>query len=297
MRPAQLSIWRVRYGAHARFAGYLAFNFVASIAVIFASKLVMSGLQFEFSCLLTAMHYMATTAGLELLRLCGVYEHRTSPLTPQLLLLVLLVGSAPAVNNLSLRHNNLGFYQVNKLLVTPCIVAMEWGCFGISVTRTRLAALLAIAVGVGIASVNDVSVTPAGCLASCATLPLNAAYKALWSRVQKQEGWSTLALMRRVLPLSTVALLAMSPMVDPPGLAQFAWTPRSTGLIGLSCLAAFFVNWSGFLVIGACSALTHQVLGQLKASVVVLGGWLLFDQAYPGKSLAGAALAAGTTAG
>ena len=103
--------------------------------------------------------------------------------------------------------------------------------------------------------------------------------------------------MRRVLPLSTVALLAMSPMVDPPGLAQFAWTPRSTGLIGLSCLAAFFVNWSGFLVIGACSALTHQVLGQLKASVVVLGGWLLFDQAYPGKSLAGAALAAGTTAG
>ena len=27
--------------------------------------------------------------------------------------------------------------------------------------------------------VNDVSVTMAGCLASCATLPLNAAYKAL----------------------------------------------------------------------------------------------------------------------
>ena len=124
--------------------------------------------------------------------------------------------------------------QVNKLLVTPCIVAMEWSCFGISVSRPRLAALLAIAAGVGGASVNtpmcsslqpyvlqpatlcapvcnpcmrqprywcavhaafvhapscnppatlreqvnDVSVTTAGCLASCATLPLNAAYKA-----------------------------------------------------------------------------------------------------------------------
>jgi len=44
--------------------------------------------------------------------------------------------------------------QVNKLLVTPCIVAMEWSCFGISVSRPRLAALLAIAAGVGVASVN-----------------------------------------------------------------------------------------------------------------------------------------------
>ena len=45
-------------------------------------------------------------------------------------------------------------------------------------------------------------------------------------------------------------------------------------------------------MIGACSALTHQVLGQLKASVVVLGGWFIFDQAYPAKSLLGATLAA-----
>jgi hypothetical protein len=34
------------------------------------------------------------------------------------------------------------------------------------------------------------------------------------------------------------------------------------------------------------------VLGQLKASVVVLGGWCIFDQVYPAKSLLGAALAA-----
>ena len=202
----------------------------------------MSGLQFKFSCLLTAMHYMVTTIGLELLRLGGAYEHRASPITPRLLMLVLLVGSAPAVNNLSLRYNNLGFYQVNKLLVTPCIVTMEWVCFGITVSRPRLAALLAIAAGVGVASVNDVSITMAGCLASCATLPLNAAYKALWSREQKQNGWTTLALMRRVLPLATLALLAMSPLIDPPGVSEFEWTPRSTGLIFLSCLSAFLVT-------------------------------------------------------
>lgn len=288
----RFAILRARYGALALSAGYLAFNFASSIAGIFLGKLVMSGLQFKFSCLLTALHYIATTIGLEIMRLCGVYSKRESPLTPRLLLLCALVGSAPALNNLSLRYNNLGFYQVNKLLVTPCIVSMEWGCFGITVSRARLAALLAICIGVGAASVSDVSVTLAGCLASCATLPLNAAYKALWSRVQKQESWSTLSLMRRVLPASTGLTLVLSLLFDPPGLSSFEWTPRAAALIALSSLAAFLINWSGFLVIGACSALTHQVLGQVKACIVVLGGWLLFEQVYPASSLLGAALAA-----
>ena len=42
---------------------------------------------------------------------------------------------------------------------------------------------------------------------------------------------------------------------------------------------------------GACSALTHTVLGQLKSVVIILGGWLIFGQAYPPKALCGALLA------
>ena len=273
-------------------ASYLASNFAAATGVIFLGKLIMSGLQFNFTCLLTAIHYTMTMVVLEILRLFGAYEKRDAPLSPRILLLCALVGGAPALNNLSLQLNSLGFYQVNKLLVTPCIVAMEWACYRIGVPRARGAALLTICLGVGIASVNDLSVSMAGAAASCATLPMNAAYKVLWSRVQKQEGWTTLALMRRVLPLSTAGLLVLASLCDPPGLSSFAWTPRSAGLIVLSSLAAALVNWSGFLVIGACSALTHQVLGQLKACVVILGGWLFFEQVYPLKSVLGALLAA-----
>ena len=46
-------------------------------------------------------------------------------MTPRLLLLSAVVGAAPALNNLSLSLNQLGFYQVVKLLVTPAIVALE----------------------------------------------------------------------------------------------------------------------------------------------------------------------------
>ena len=41
---------------------------------------------------------------------------------------------------------------------------------------------------------------------------LAAAYQVLWSRVAKEEGWNTLALMRRVMPLSTPTLtLTLTP--------------------------------------------------------------------------------------
>ena len=66
-------------------------------------------------------------------------------------------------------------------------------------------------------------------------------------------------------------------------------------MITLSGVAAFFVNWSGFLVMGACSALTHTVLGQLKGCVIIIGGWLLFSQVYPPKALLGAAIAIGAS--
>mmetsp|Transcript_32450 Transcript_32450/g.105001 ORF Transcript_32450/g.105001 Transcript_32450/m.105001 type:complete len:127 (+) Transcript_32450:609-989(+) len=97
-------------------------------------------------------------------------------------------------------------------------------------------------------------------------VPIAAAYKVLWSRVAKGEAggepWHTLALMRAVLPWSTLVIGAMVPLVDPPGLLQYEWTVERAALLGASSAGAFLVNWSGFLVMGACSALTHTILGQ-----------------------------------
>jgi solute carrier family 35 protein E3 len=93
---------------------FLAFNFVSSVGVIFINKAIFSAFRFRYTTLLTAIHYVVTLAGLEFLAILGVYERRTSPLTPRLLCLAAVVGTAPALNNLSLSLNNLGFYQVVK---------------------------------------------------------------------------------------------------------------------------------------------------------------------------------------
>ena len=228
--------------------GALAFNFVSSLAIIFVNKFLFESFRFRWTTALTLAHYLVNLAGLELLAAARVYEPRRSPTTPRLVLLSVVVGAAPALNNLSLSLNGLGFYQVVKLLVTPAIVGLEAALYGSSLSMRRALALTLICVGVGIACVNDLSVSWAGCAASGAWVPVAATYKVLWSRVTKEEGWHTFALMRRVLPLSSVVLLLLTPLIDPPGLLEFRWTARRAALVAASGVAAFFVNWSGFLV-------------------------------------------------
>lgn len=243
----------------------LTFNFVSAVGIIFINKWVFDRMHFKWTTALTVLHYLLCMAGLEVLCMCGVFERRTSPLNSRLIVLASVVGLAPALNNLSLRLNNVGFYTVVKLLVTPVIVVMERVWYGAALSTPRAAALAGICVGVAFATVNDVSLNLAGCMVAVAWTPVAATYKVLWSRVAKEEDWNTLALMQRVMPLSTVLMALWVPILDPPGLLSFAWSAERAALITLSGVGAFCVNWSGFLVLGACSALSHSVLGQVKS--------------------------------
>ena len=83
--------------------------------------------------------------------------------------------------------------------------------------------------------------------------------------------------------------LALTPLVDPPGVARFAWTASAAAWIALSGVAAFLVNLSGFLVMANLGALAHVLLGQLKTAAVCLGAAVLFGARYPPAQLAGAA--------
>ena len=87
---------------------------------------------------------------------------------------------------------------------------------------------------------------------------------------------STLALMSVVLPFAICVQAVMSPLVDPPGILEFQWSPDALLWIGLSGVFAFLVNFSGFLVMGNISALAHVLLGQLKTAIIMIGATFLF---------------------
>jgi solute carrier family 35 protein E3 len=115
--------------------------------------------------------------------------------------------------------------------------------------------------------------------------------KVYWSRSEKEDGWTTMPLMLKILPWATLWMLFLMPLMDPPGLLDYPWQPESAALILASGLAAFCVNYSGFLVLGQCRPLTHVVLGQLKSGVVILGGFFLFQKPQSPRALFGSALA------
>ena len=273
---------------------YLLFNYVSAVGIIFVNKFLFSSLStpFTFPCSLSIVHYIVTFVGLLILKNAGVFQPRANArMTPRLWLLTVVVGVAPGLNNLSLKLNSVGFYTIVKLLVTPMIVLLEYVLEGKTVTRPRVLALAAIALGVGLSSVSDLSLQPAGLLVASLWLPVAAVYKVFWSRACKEDGWETMPLMLQVLPWATVWMCLMAPFVDPPGLSEFPYDLFNASLIILSGAAAFCVNYSGFLVLGACQPLTHVVLGQVKSASLVVGGALLFHQSPTPRAILGALVA------
>jgi len=279
-------------GRDLRSGRYLVSNFVSAVGIIFLNKLIFRSLTFDFPTTLSLLHYATSYAGLELLRRLRVFSTPMRAMTPRLWLLTVVVGLAPPLNNLSLKLNSVGFYTLAKLLVTPIIAAMEWLGEGKTVSVLRGLSLAGIALGVGVAAVAEVQLTLAGLVAVAAWLPVAALYKVHWSRAQKEDGWTTLPLMHRVLPYSMVWMALLAPATEVPGaVLQFDFSPPAAFLLALSALAAFAVNYSGFLVLGACSPITHVVLGQVKSAALVLGGYTLFGQPYSQRAVIGSALA------
>jgi solute carrier family 35 protein E3 len=281
---------------------------------------------FTWPCALTLFHYLVSWAGIDLLRRGGAFTVKpNSPLTPKLLILAAVAAVAPAVSNVSLRLNSVGFYQVGlitlasllsiitglafanqhsrfisssfplphqvtKILVLPAVIIVNRIFYSQSVTVACALALCAVVVGSFVASVYDVELNVAGATVSMIMIPLATAFKVMWARTQKHNKWTSLQLMWRTQPTAVVIMIFLVPILDPPGLLSYQFTPYSFTLIALSGVCGFLINWTAFLVLGETSALTHILLGQLKTCVVIWCGFLFFAQMPSTRSLIGAAV-------
>lgn len=264
---------------------YLSFNFIATISVTLINKYCFDHVDFGFPGALCNIHFAVTWLGCEILRRLRFFDTLPNAPTPfsdaNYGCLVLVVGLVTPLNNTSLKLNSLGFYQLFKLLVTPCVVFLEYIFDRKTLSSMRILSLCGLCFFVVISSQADLHFSMYGTACASIWVPLAAAYKTHWGRVKKMLGASTLQLMHALLPWAMVFQLFISFVVDPPGILDFAWTPDAIFWIGLSGLAAFLVNFSGFLVIGNISGLAHVLLGQFKTAAVCLGSVVLFGTVYP----------------
>jgi hypothetical protein len=271
---------------------YLLFNFVSSVVITFINDAIFSRAEFGYPAWLCLNGFVATYLGCELMRwfsLVKPIQHQ-KPLMfePNFALLVLVVGMSKTLNNASLKHNSMGFYQIFKLLVTPLVVLLEYCLDGRMLSSQRLFWLGCVCLFVLLSIRGDLQFSVVGAMWATIWVPFAALYKIQWSRVRKMYGCSTLSLMDAVMPYAIIFQLFLAPIVDPPGIRDYHWTAEARMLVALSGLATFFVIFSGFLVIGNVNPLAHTLLSPMKTGCAMIFATLLYNVEYTTKQLFGA---------
>ncbi|XP_047068136.1 nucleotide-sugar uncharacterized transporter 2-like [Lolium rigidum] len=274
----------------------LTFNFVVSVGIIMANKMVMGAVGFNFPVALSLIHYVAAWVLMAVLRALYLMPIAPPPKsTPfsSLFALGAVMSFSTGLANISLKHNSVGFYQMAKIAVTPTIVAAEFILFQKKVSLRKVITLVIVSFGVAVATVTDLEFNFFGACVAVAWIIPSAVNKILWSNLQQSGNWTALALMWKTTPITIFFFLVLMPLMDPPGLLSFNWNVKNSSAIMISALLGFLLQWSGALALGATSALSHVVLGQFKTIVIMLSGFLVFNSDPGLTSLYGAVIALG----
>mmetsp|Transcript_16790 Transcript_16790/g.50139 ORF Transcript_16790/g.50139 Transcript_16790/m.50139 type:complete len:331 (-) Transcript_16790:20-1012(-) len=299
--------------AQTRSALILAFNFVSTVVLINLNKKVFSD-GFGFPAALSNIHYAVSWLCLALLKRFSPSLVPPIPADgplwkdPDFLAMVLLIGSVTPLNNMSLQLNPIAFYQTAKLAVTPVVVCIECYSdvgtvldtrrgsplniryvldFKLPSARRALCLILVCVFVIEMRSGDEgIRASLAGLVAVAIWVPLAAAYKVHFGRLRRKLGnCSTLSLMLELFPLALVVQTVLSPLVDPPGVLDHPWTASSIAAVLLSGLGAFFVNLSGFLVVGHLGAIPHVLLGQAKSAATLLAAAVISGSRYTTREL------------
>jgi solute carrier family 35 protein E3 len=112
-------------------------------------------------------------------------------------------------------------------------------------------------------------------------------------------------LLHNSAPVSSVLLTALVLLFEPTGLTTplplfgaeagppsegptllgFPYTRAAVAAIAVSALLGLAVSLSTFLVIGATSSLTYNVVGHIKSVIIIFGGVVIFGESLPTKKV------------
>lgn len=112
---------------------------------------------------------------------------------------------------------------------------------------------------------------------------------------QTELGAGSMQLLHQHCPLAAAMLVVIIPIAEPMGfknptidtLLGFNYTPMAVGAIAISAVFGLLVSLSTFLVIGATSSLTFNIIGLVKITTVVAGTQFAYCIVLPAEHLIG----------
>ena len=207
------------------------------------------------------------------------------------------------LNNLSLKLNTVGFYQISKICIMPTLIAIEFALFGKYPSQKTLMAVLLVCFGVALATVTEQGLTTTfvGLLVGISAILVTAMYQVWAGSKQRELQTGSMQLLHQYTPLAALMLAILVPVLEPIGLFDrsahahtlvgYAYSWSSITAIAISSVLGLLVSLSTFLVIGATSSLTYNIVGHLKTVTILTGGCLIFGDTMSISKLSGVALA------
>ncbi|KXS21661.1 TPT-domain-containing protein [Gonapodya prolifera JEL478] len=262
-------------------------NVVSSVGIVLTNKWVFKVHKFNFGTLLTVIHFVTTSVGLELLARMG-YFHRKYVAPSRIFLLSSAFCGFVVLTNLSLQYNSVGFYQCAKVLTTPVVVGIQTLFYGITISNRLKLSLLLVLIGVAIATITDVELNLLGFLIAMAGVLVTSLYQIWVGTKQKELELDALQLLHNQAPISALSLLILFPFFDDlEALKAYELTAPAIRDIAITAAFSFFVNVSIYGIIGRTSPLTYNVVGHFKTVTVVILGFILFSYPVMFKNVSG----------
>ena len=185
---------------------------------------------------------------------------------------------------------------MTKLAIIPCTVAIQQTFYDRRFSPEVKLALAVLLLGVAVATVTDLQLNLLGSILSLLALVTTCVSQIWTNTMQKQYGVTSTQLLHGASPfmaltLGFVAVPLDACLVGGTPLSYEGWTVTVALVAASTCAIAVAVNFSTFLVIGKCDAVTYQVLGHLKTVLVLGFGFFALGAPASAKNVGGIALA------
>ncbi|GFH13071.1 TPT domain-containing protein, partial [Haematococcus lacustris] len=263
---------------------------------VFANKYVFTTCRFRFTYALTWIHTLFTLLGMTCFARCGMFETKKMP-AGRLAPLAAAYVAYIVLCNLSLNVNTVGFYQAGHedccgphrhppgvRHVPPPAPPPCGGCSAAGVPGHCC----------GHCDRQPDGAQPVGHLGGPGRHPDDCAVPDLGGQqAEGAEGQQHAAAARLHAPLRPHAGCAGAHggRIPSDTLLGYEYSWGAAAAILLSSALGLGVSLSTFLVIGATSSLTYNVVGHLKTLIILTGGCMFFGDQMPPKKLLGVGIA------
>jgi solute carrier family 35 protein E3 len=172
--------------------------------------------RFPFPIALTFIHTVFTALGLKAFRAFGVFKPKALTWRQTTPLAAAFCGYI-ASQNLSLKFNSVGFFQICKIAITPAVLLLQYALFSTVQSGKVKASIVVVCAGVTLATVTDLSATLLGATIAGASIFVTALFQIWMGSKQKEFDVNSNQLLDQYSPYASVIMLCLIPFFEPVG--------------------------------------------------------------------------------